>query len=167
MELFILALLAAAAAADQGESALDAAQKKLPPLLPHPADDENAYQQHAIQFWTFMGEAIMPWNNLQDTAWLLDTFVCPEGHCDHVEVYTDGGFYAYPVMRKGEQSVVDYSPENRTHYELAKVVQDQHGEWDNFEAMPPTGYCSHPAHQGPRLFTIPHRVVDKVFNFTR
>ncbi len=29
MELFILALLAAAAAADQGESALDAAQKKL------------------------------------------------------------------------------------------------------------------------------------------
>jgi hypothetical protein len=160
MEIFLLALLAAVAAADE-----NAPIGELPaaPPMPHPDDDKFDYERHAIEFWHgFMREPIVLWNEIQEGAWMLHELVCPEGHRADGETVT----IDMNAMHHSHQ-VVPGSPYPRTSrqsdiYFLEKSEPDESGGFDVYEAAPPTGYCHHPGHRGPRRFTIPHRIIDQI-----
>lgn len=168
MELFLLALLTAVAALDDnGETRTP---KLLPPpRYPDPDEDELNYQKHAVQFWTFMGEPIDLWNDIQEAAWLMGELVCPEGHRadgQNITVGMNAGYHDYPVVPAAPYPALQEGRDNYIFLEKSGITAD--GTWDDWEALPPFGTCHHPQHQGPQRFALPHRVVDMLrFKRTR
>lgn len=165
MELFVIALLTAVAAASADEAQKVAPPPDLrrlpPPRLPDPDIDPFGYQKHAVQFWTFMGEPIVLWNEVQESGWMLGHLMCPEGHVadgDNIQIEADLEYQSYDVV-PGQTIRMDDAQSSI----LEKVVPDGQGGWDNFEAMPPTGYCSDPRHRGPRRFTIPQPIAEALW----
>lgn len=155
MELFLLALLAATAALSTDES-----KAALPKMLPPPPDPEPDYGQiRAKHLLDSIGyENVRHWNALQEANWLMDRFVCPEGH---------DATYTGDERRRQYRIFVLLSP---AYYSIPVGYRESNGLPGHLfgEQCPSVGItelpsfiylCKHPDHGYEGLiFTVPEHV---------
>lgn len=153
MPLFILALLALAAAAAEEEAEPSTPGPRLLPGPKGPIDPTlQDPQLKALFFWNYLdqkrGKAVH-WNNLQATAWLLDTLVCPDGHADpeHFSYLDEIEVLASPMTL--DESPTRAMHKHRYYYPCNNPIG-------------PTLWCHHPDHNEELGSTLPDYVWKKI-----
>jgi len=143
MPLFILALLALAAAAeDEAEPPkfLPGPQWPVDPTLHDP-------QLKAIFFWNYMvadTQQVVHWTEQQAAAWLLDTLICPQGHSTNLSYVDELTFMLSGI-----------APQQKHHEDPRALMEERITESFWTEPISATLWCHHPNHKGPAGSTVP------------